>query len=127
MSQRRRGERRSSKQAKVHGERPARRGGPGGMACGGMEQLQETSWSVAVSRKISSPANGGTATRSRPGKKPNRGDPRRDRAKTPPRRDGKPNRKGGLRGGISRRRGTASPAPAAPGDPPAPSVSGVPP
>ncbi|PYU09704.1 MAG: hypothetical protein DMG29_19030, partial [Acidobacteria bacterium] len=48
MSQGRRGERRSSKQAKVHSECPARRGGPGGMACGGMEQLQETSWSVAV-------------------------------------------------------------------------------
>src|SRR5437879_5035461 len=95
MSQRRRGERRSSKQAKVHGERPARRGGPGGTACGGMEQLQETSWSVAVSRKISSPANGGTATRSGQGKKPNRGQPGRDRGKTPPGREAKQSRRRG--------------------------------
>src|SRR5437879_12714050 len=63
MSQGRRGERPSSKQAKVHSECPARRGGPGGMACGGMEQLQDTSWSFGVSQKIHSPANGGTVER----------------------------------------------------------------
>src|SRR3989475_1461500 len=125
MSQRRRGERRSSKQAKVHGERPARRGGPGGVACGGMEQLQETSWSVAVSRKISSPANGGTATRSGQGKKPNRGGSARGRATTPPGQNAKPSRRGSLGGGISGRGGTACRAPASSGHAQASSVRGV--
>ena len=125
MSQGRRGDRRSSKQAKVHSECPARRGGPGGMACGGMEQLQETSWSVAVSRKISSPANGGTATRSGPGKKPNRGGSARDRATTPRGRNAKPSRRGSLGGGISGRRGTACHAPASSGHVQASSVRGV--
>jgi len=125
MSQGRRADRRSSKQAKVHSECPARRGGPGGMACGGMEQLQETSWSVAVSRKISSPANGGTATRSGPGKKPNRGGSARGRATTPPGQNAKPSRRGSLGGGISGRRGTACRAPASSGHAQASSVRGV--
>src|SRR2546425_9448439 len=99
MSQGRRGERRSSKQAKVHSECPARRGGPGGMACGGMEQLQETSWSVAVSRKISSPANGGAAARPRPGEKTKTGGVPPGGGKTPPPPQSKNKPRGGGRGG----------------------------
>jgi len=95
------------------------------MACGGMEQLQETSWSVAVSRKISSPANGGTATRSGPGKKPNRGGHGRGRATTAPGQNAKPSRRGSLGGGIGGRRGTACRAPASSGHAQASSVRGV--
>src|SRR3989442_5564230 len=104
--------------------------GPGQLAdpqmlARGVEQLQETSWSVAVSREISSPVNGGTATRSGPGKKPNRGGSARGRATTPPGQNAKPSRRGSLGGGISGRRGTACRAPASSGHAQASSVRGV--
>src|SRR5437879_5764934 len=95
------------------------------MASGGMGQGQETSWSVAVSRKIRSPANGGTARRSGPGKKPNRGGPARGRATTAPGQNAKPSRRGSLRGGIGGRRGTACRAPTSSGHAQASSVRGV--
>ena len=95
------------------------------MASGGMGQGQETSWSVAVSRKIRSPANGGTARRSGPGKKPNRGGPARGRATTAPGQNAKPSRRGSLGGGIGGRRGKACRAPTSSGHAQASSVRGV--
>ena len=90
-----------------------------------MGQGQETSWSVAVSRKIRSPANGGTARRSGPGKKPNRGGPARGRATTPPGQKPKPSRRRSPGGGIIGRRGTACRAPTSSGHARASSVRGV--